>query len=76
MSLLGLLVSQGGAWWARELVKSHHWAHIVNTGLVAGMNLASFGALWILKLLVFNRIFHTHALEGIEERLATEEATR
>ena len=58
LSFLGIGVSQIGALWARHEVKAHHWQHIVNTALVSGTNLASFGLFWVLKLLVFNRIFH------------------
>lgn len=73
MSLLGIGFSQLGAWWARNQVHSHHWAHIVNTGLVAGMNLASFAIFWVLKLAVFNKIFHVHVAEDIEAHLLEEE---
>ena len=73
MSLLGVGFSQLGAWWARNQVHSHHWAHIVNTGLVAGMNLASFAIFWVLKLAVFNKIFQVHVAEDIEAHLLIEE---
>ena len=73
MSFLGIGFSQLGAWWARNQVHSHHWAHIVNTGLVAGMNLASFAIFWVLKLAVVNKIFHVHVAEDIEAHLLIEE---
>ena len=58
MSFLGIAVSMLGATWAKEQVKEHTWPHIVNTGLVSTTNLVSFGLFWILKMMVFNRIFH------------------
>ncbi len=76
MSFLGIGVSMLGASWAKGVVKDHHWAHIVNTGIVSGTNLVSFGLFWVLKMMVFNRIFHDHTLEEMDEHLAAEEARR
>ena len=75
MTALGIGVSQLGALLARHEVKTHHLSHLVNTGLVAGANLVSFAIFWVLKLIVFNRIFKVHEIEEIEEHLAAEEAT-
>jgi len=75
MTALGIAVSQLGALFARHLVTSHHWSHLVNTGLVSGANLVSFAIFWVLKLMVFNRIFRVHEIEEIEEHLAAEEST-
>ena len=38
------------------------------------MNLVSFAVFWVLKILLFNRIFHTSPLEIIDEHLREEEA--
>lgn len=76
MSLLGIAFSQLGAWWARGEVNGHHWSHLTNTGLVAGTNLVAFGVFWVLKLIVFNRIFHVNVLEEIDEHLSAEEHLR
>ncbi len=61
MSFSGTLVALLGATYARHLVHEHHWAHLVNTAVVGGTNIASFGVFWILKMLLFNRIFHPGA---------------
>ena len=37
------------------------------------MNLASFAIFWVLKLAVFNKIFHVHVAEDIEAHLLIEE---
>jgi putative flippase GtrA len=73
MSAFGIAFSQLGAWWAKHEVAAHHWSHLTNTGLVAGANLVCFGIFWVLKLMVFNRIFHVHRLEAIDEHLTLEE---
>jgi putative flippase GtrA len=73
MSALGIAVSQLGAWWAKHEVHAHSWSHLLNTALVTGTNLASFGLFWFLKMMVFNRIFHVHPLQEIEEHLSHEE---
>jgi len=75
MTALGIGVSQLGALYARHLVKTHHFSPLFNTGLVAGANLVSFAIFWVLKLIVFNRIFRVHAIEEIEEHLAAQEST-
>jgi len=75
MSLLGIAFAQLGAWFAKDEVGSHHWSHLANTGLVAGINLVAFAVFWVLKLIVFNRIFHVHPLEQMDEHLVIEETT-
>ncbi|MGB8198010.1 MAG: GtrA family protein [Acidimicrobiales bacterium] len=75
LTFLGIGVSQLGALWARHEVKAHHWSHLANTGLVVATNLASFAIFWVLKLIVFNRIFHVDTVEEIDEHLNIEEVT-
>ena len=73
MTALGIAVSQVGALWARHEVRTHHWSHLINTALVSFTNLASFGIFWILKIIVFNRIFKVDTEQEIEEHLEAEE---
>lgn len=75
MGILGIAFSQLGAWWARNEVNSHHWSHLANTAVIDGANLLCFGIFWILKLIVFNRIFRVQPLEAIDEHLEIEEGT-
>jgi putative flippase GtrA len=75
MSVLGIAFSQLGAWWARGEVRTHHWSHLANTGIVDGANLLCFGVFWVLKLIVFNRIFGVKRLEQMDEHLRVEEET-
>jgi putative flippase GtrA len=73
MSFAGIAFSLIGATWVKGIVHSHDLDHSVNTLLVAGMNLVSFAVFWVLKILLFNRIFHTHPLVEIDEHLREEE---
>ena len=45
----------------------HHLGHVESTVLVLAANLFSFGLFWILKYLLFNRIFHVHPVEDLDE---------
>jgi len=49
--------------------------HLANTGLVVFANLVSFAIFWVLKLMVFNRIFKVDTIDEIDEHLSAEEAT-
>ena len=61
-----------GAQLARHISVKYHLAHIEQTLLVLFANLASFGVFWVLKLLLFNRLFHFE-LEEFDEHLTEEE---
>ena len=74
MSSLGIAASFFGSLLARHIVRTNHFPHPVNTLIVLGMNFLSFAIFWVLKLLVFNRIFHVPSeLEEVEEHLEHEE---
>lgn len=73
MTAMGIGVSLLGASYARHLVHSHHWNHLLNTGIVVGANLTSFAIFWVLKLIVFNRIFRVDEVAEIDEQLHLEE---
>ena len=42
---------------ARHLSDVHHLHHAARTALVLGANIGAFGTLWVLKFLLFNRLF-------------------
>jgi putative flippase GtrA len=75
MAILGIAFSLVGATLVKHLIHNHHFGHLVDTVLVAGVNLLSFAIFWILKILLFNRIFHTEKLHDIDARLSEEERT-
>ena len=58
IAALGIAFSILGASYARHLVHSHHWSHAVATLIVIGANFVSFAIFWVLKLMIFNKIFH------------------
>jgi hypothetical protein len=49
------------------------WDHLLNTGVVVTANLLSFAVFWLLKLMVFNRIFRVDEAKEIEDHLNEEE---
>jgi putative flippase GtrA len=76
MSALGIVTSFFFSLWAKHLVNTHHtWPHWAHTLIVMAVNFLSFAFFWVLKLLVFNRIFHVvpDELEEVEEHLVHEE---
>jgi len=74
MSGLGIGVSIIGASVARHITKKYGLSHAESTVLVLFANLASFGVFWILKLKLFNRLFHAPDLrEEIDEHIELEE---
>jgi len=67
LSAIGISVSIFGAAAAKHLSTVHHLSHLEQTALVLLANLLSFGIFWVLKFLIFNRIFHVHPLEELDE---------
>ena len=66
VAVLGIAFSILGASYARHLVHSHHWSHVLAIVVVVGANLVSFAVFWVLKLMIFNRIFHVEELDIAE----------
>ncbi|MGP0031432.1 MAG: GtrA family protein [Acidimicrobiales bacterium] len=73
MAGLGIAVSIIGAALARHIGIEHHLSHRELTALVLVANILSFAVFWVLKLLVFNRMFKVE-LEEFDEHLSAEEA--
>jgi len=66
----GISFSIIGASEARHLGIAHHLSHPTKTALVLVANVLSFAIFWVLKLLIFNRLFHVPTLlEEIDERI-------
>ena len=72
MAALGIGVSIIGAQIARHIGLEHNLSHLEQTLLVLIANVASFGLFWVLKLLLFNKLFHFE-LEEFDEHLELEE---
>src|SRR5271155_404803 len=73
----GIAFSIIGASLARSYGHQHHLGHLTQTALVVGANFASFAVFWVLKLLLFNRVFRVvhipTVLEEMDEHLQVEE---
>jgi putative flippase GtrA len=67
MAAAGIVVSIGGASLAKHVGETHHLSHPVQTGVVLLANLLSFGLFWVLKYLLYNRLFHVHPVEELDE---------
>jgi putative flippase GtrA len=57
VSIAGILLSVVAAAVSRHLSTAHHLSHSQATGLLLVITLAAFAFLWLLKFLVFNRLF-------------------
>jgi putative flippase GtrA len=67
LSAIGIAVSIGGAALARHISTVHHLSHFDQTALVLLANLLSFAIFWVLKFMIFNRMFHVHTLDELDE---------
>ena len=73
MSQMGIFVSMVGALYARHLDTQFHMSHLEATLVVLVANVLSFGIFWVLKLLLFNRLFKFSELDEFDEHLTLEE---
>jgi putative flippase GtrA len=74
MTSIGIAVSIATASWARHLSNVYNLQHFGRTVVVMGANTAAFAMLWIIKFLVFNRLFHVHPVAQAEAEMFVEVA--
>ena len=67
MSAIGIVVSIFGAAVARHIGNVYHLSHFEQTLVVLAANVVSFGLFWVLKYMLFNRLFHVHPVEELDE---------
>jgi putative flippase GtrA len=67
LSAIGIAFSIVGASVARHIGTKHHLSHSELTGVVLLANILSFGIFWVLKFIVFNRLFQVHPLEELDD---------
>jgi putative flippase GtrA len=68
MSALGIVVSVGGAALATHVGKKYHLDHLDQTIVVLAANVLSFAIFWVLKFIVFNRLFRVgHPVEELDD---------
>ena len=58
LSFVGLAFSSLAVWLAGEFARSHGLHHGATALLVNLANLMSFGILWIVKFVIYNKLFH------------------
>jgi putative flippase GtrA len=74
MAAVGIAFSMVGAAFAHHLGIKYGLSHAEQTVLVLVANVLSFGIFWVLKLMLFNRLFHVPSLlEEISEHVDEEE---
>ena len=74
MAAAGIAFSIVGASLARHIGQTHHFDHIEQTALVLVANVVSFAVFWVLKLMLFNRLFRVPTLlEELDEHIDSEE---
>jgi putative flippase GtrA len=74
VSIIGIAFSMIGAAYVHHLGQKYGLSHFELTILVVVANVLSFAIFWVLKLLLFNRLFKVHTLlEEIDEHLDEEE---
>ena len=71
-SVIGIALSILAASEAQHLSDVHGLHHLGRTVVVVGANLLAFGTLWVLKFLVFNRLFHVHPVAELEAQAEAE----
>ena len=68
MSALGIVVSVGGASLATHVGKKYNLDHFDQTVVVLAANVLSFAIFWVLKFIVFNRLFRVgHPVEQLDD---------
>jgi putative flippase GtrA len=66
LSFVGLALSSVMVYGAGQFAKHHGLHHFGTAVLVNAANLFAFGALWILKFIIFNKLFHIEPIEFTE----------
>ena len=72
MSIAGISLSILTASYAHHLSNAYHLHHFGRTVLVEGANTGAFGILWVLKFLLFNRLFHVPSVTDLEAQAEAE----
>jgi putative flippase GtrA len=63
LSFVGLAFSSLAVWLAGDVARHHHLHHFGTTVLVNGANLLSFAVLWVVKFLIYEKLFHEVPIE-------------
>jgi putative flippase GtrA len=72
MSIAGIALSIFTAAAAHHLSDVHHLHHFGRTVVVEGANTGAFAVLWVLKFLLFNRLFKVETVTDLEAQAEAE----
>lgn len=74
LSFIGLAFSSLAVWLAGDFARSHNLSHAATSLLVNAANLMTFAILWVVKFVIYNKLFHIDPVEFEEhhpEKVAT-----
>jgi putative flippase GtrA len=74
LSFIGLAFSSLAVWIAGDFARAHNLSHGETALLVNLANLMSFGILWIVKFVIYNKLFHVAPVEYEEHHAEKVEA--
>ncbi|MGD0378353.1 MAG: GtrA family protein [Acidimicrobiales bacterium] len=74
MTAIGIALSIGTASLARHLSNVYNLQHLGRTVVVEGANTGAFALLWIVKFMVFNRLFNVDPVAHADAELFVEAA--
>jgi putative flippase GtrA len=63
LSFIGLAFSSLAVWLAGDFARNHGLSHAATSLLVNAANLFSFALLWIVKFVIYNKLFHVDPVE-------------
>jgi len=63
LSFIGLAFSSLAVWLAGDFARDHGLSHAATSLLVNAANLFSFAILWIVKFVIYNKLFHVDPVE-------------
>jgi putative flippase GtrA len=63
LSFVGLAFSSLAVWLAGDFARAHNLHHLGTSILVNLANLASFAILWVVKFVIYNKLFHIDPVE-------------
>jgi len=75
LSFIGLAFSSLAVWLAGDFARSHGYGHGATALLVNLANLLSFAILWVVKFLIYNKLFHVDPVEYEEHHAEKVSAT-
>jgi putative flippase GtrA len=58
ITFAGVALSIVAAGWAHHISTTNHLSQLAATALLLAVILVAFGVLWVLKFVIFNRLFH------------------